>query len=202
MIQNPTVTASVKLQLPVWLDRFAAEAEIRDRGDVEERMRLAIELARRNIEAGTGGPFGAAVFAVETGRLLAVGVNLVVASRCSVLHAEMVALMLAQQRFGHYDLGGEGLPACELVTSAEPCAMCFGAVLWAGVKRLVCAARREDVERIGFDEGPKPADWPAELQRRGIAVTCDVCRVEAVAVLDRYAAAGGLIYNPASMGKE
>jgi tRNA(Arg) A34 adenosine deaminase TadA len=117
---------------------------------------------------GTGGPFGAAVFEEQSGRLLATGVNLVVAAGCSLLHAEVVALLLAQQRLGRFDLGGEGLPVCELVTSAEPCAMCFGAVLWSGVKSLVCAARREDVERLGFDEGPKPVDWPAELERAAL----------------------------------
>lgn len=198
-MQVRAAAASVNLQLPAWLDAFAAEAEGHTYNDVPRRMRLAIELARRNVEAGTGGPFGAAVFEVESGRLLAAGVNLVVAAGCSLLHAEVVALTLAQQRFGHYALGGEGFPACELVTSAEPCAMCFGAVLWAGVKGLVCAARREDVERLGFDEGPKPSDWPDEMQRRGIAVTRDVCRAEAVAVLERYAATGGLIYNPDSL---
>lgn len=184
------------LRLPAWLRAITAEAVKVPYADADERMRLAIELARRNVEAGTGGPFGAAVFEAGSGRLLSAGVNLVVAARCSVLHAEVVALILAQQRLGRFDLGGEGLPACELVTSAEPCAMCYGAVLWSGVRRLVCGARREDVERLGFDEGPKPADWPSELQRRGIAVTRDVRRDEAAAVLARYAAAGGPIYNP------
>jgi tRNA(Arg) A34 adenosine deaminase TadA len=74
--------------------------------------------------------------------------------------------------------------------------MCFGAVLWSGVKRLVCAARQEDVERLGFDEGTKPVDWPGELERRGITVARDVCRDEAVAILNHYVVAGGLIYNP------
>lgn len=191
-----TLVASVSLQLPGWLEAFCAEAAGSSYADVDERMGLAIELARRNVEASTGGPFGAAVFEAQSGRLLAAGVNLVVAARCSVLHAEMVALMLAQQHLGRFDLGGAGFPPCELVTSAEPCAMCFGAVLWSGVKRLVCAARQEDVERLGFDEGPKPADWPGELHRRGIIVARDVCRAEAVAVLTRYAATGGPIYNP------
>jgi tRNA(Arg) A34 adenosine deaminase TadA len=74
--------------------------------------------------------------------------------------------------------------------------MCFGALLWSGVRRLVCGAREEDVRGIGFDEGPKPADWPAEMQRRGITVVRDVCRDEAVGVLRRYVTAGGPIYNP------
>jgi tRNA(Arg) A34 adenosine deaminase TadA len=195
-MEREAVADSFNLCLPEWLQDFAAEAARGSYADAGERMRLAIDLARRNVAAGTGGPFGAAVFEAENGRLLAVGVNLVVAARCSILHAEVVALILAQRSLGDYDLGGEGLPACELVTSAEPCAMCFGAVLWSGVRRLVCAAREEDVRAVGFDEGPKPVDWPGELQRRGITVVRDVCRDEAVTVLKGYALGGGLVYNP------
>jgi tRNA(Arg) A34 adenosine deaminase TadA len=198
MMRSRAGAASVSLQLPGWLETFAANADKSPYLDADRRMRLAIELARRNVEHGTGGPFGAAVFEEQSGRLLAVGVNLVVTAGCSLLHAEVVALLLAQQRLGRFDLGGEGLPACELVTSAEPCVMCFGAVLWSGVKRLVCAARQEDVERLGFDEGPKPVDWPCELERRGITIARDVCRDEAVAVLNHYVAAAGPIYNPGS----
>jgi tRNA(Arg) A34 adenosine deaminase TadA len=195
-MESEAVADSLNLCLPEWLRESAAEAVMARYADAGERMRLAIDLAGRNVAAGTGGPFGAAVFEAESGRLLAAGVNLVVAARCSILHAEVVALILAQQYLGHFDLGGEGLPACELVTSAEPCAMCFGAVLWSGVRRLVCAAREEDVRAVGFDEGPKPVDWPGELQRRGIAVVRDVCRAEAVTVLKDYALGGGLVYNP------
>jgi len=183
------------LRLPDWVGTSLAHQPERFPSALE-RMHLALALARENVERGTGGPFGAAVFEAEKGRLLAVGVNLVVAARCSILHAEVVALMLAQQRLGRFDLGGEGLPPCELVTSAEPCAMCFGALLWSGVRRLVCAAREEDVRAVGFDEGPKPDDWPGELERRGITVVRDVCREEAVAVLKAYAVEGGLVYNP------
>ena len=182
------------LQLPDWVESF-----VRDQGscypEVEERMRLAIALAQLNVEHGSGGPFGAAVFEMDSGRLLAPGVNVVVPAGCSVAHAEMMALMVAQRVVGNFDLGGEGLPAYELVTSAEPCAMCFGAVPWSGVRRLVCGARAADVQAIGFDEGPKMADWVAELERRGIAVLRDVCRAEARQVLTMYKARGGLIYN-------
>ncbi len=163
---------------------------------MEERMRFAISLSRLNVTHGTGGPFGAALFETESGRLVAPGVNLVSSGCCSILHAEMVALMLGQQALGSFDLGNADTPACELVTSTEPCAMCLGALPWSGVRRLVCAARGEDAEAIGFDEGAKPADWAGELGRRGIAVVRDCCRDEAAAVLREYAGAGGLIYNP------
>jgi tRNA(Arg) A34 adenosine deaminase TadA len=123
------------------------------------------------------------------------GVNVVVPSNCSVAHAEVLAIVAAQQAVGHYDLGAEGMPACELVTSTEPCAMCLGAVVWSGVRSLVCGAREEDATSVGFDEGPKPADWAAALAARGIAVTRDVLRDESAAVLRQYAESGGPIYN-------
>ena len=131
----------VTLELPGWVEEL-----LPDPGGTypteEDRMRLVVELSRLNVERETGGPFGAAIFERETGRLLAPGVNLVVASSCSVAHAEMVAIMIAQQVVGDFDLGSEGKPAYELYASTEPCAMCFGAIPWSGVRALLCGARR------------------------------------------------------------
>jgi tRNA(Arg) A34 adenosine deaminase TadA len=163
--------------------------------DVEDRMRLAIGLSRENVVRGTGGPFGAAVFQSRTGELVAVGVNSVTRLNNSVLHGETLALMLAQQRLGSFTLGGSGLPAHELVTSCEPCAMCLGAAFWSGIRRLVCGASRDDATALDFDEGPVfPASY-AYLEERGIEVVRDVLRAEAAAVLELYRDAGGPIYN-------
>lgn len=178
-----------EFRLPAWIGEVVGGADAAFGSD-EERMALAVALARRNAVEG-GGPFAAAVFA-DTGRLLAPGVNLVVPAEISVAHAEVVALTVAQRTRGAFDLGAE---PCELVTSAAPCIQCFGAVIWSGVTRLVCGARKEDVEGIGFDEGPVPEDWVAQLERRGIAVRQDVLRDEAAAVLRDYAASGAPIYN-------
>jgi tRNA(Arg) A34 adenosine deaminase TadA len=147
------------------------------------------------VRRGTGGPFGAAIFERETGRLLAPGVNLVVGSGCSAFHAEMVAIMVAQKSLGTFDLGGKGLPPYELVASTEPCAMCLGATPWSGVRHLVCGARDEDARAVGFDEGAKMVEWVGSLEDRGISVELGVLREEAVAVLQEYAALGGEIYN-------
>lgn len=182
-------------RLPVWVSEQLGEPG-RAYPTLEERMRLAITLARENVARRTGGPFGAAVFDLQDHTVIAPGVNIVVAANSSFLHAEIVAMVLAQQVLGHFDLSAAGLPECELVTSTEPCAMCLGAVGWSGVKRLVCGARDEDARRIGFDEGAKPADWPAELACRGIDVVRDVCREEAASVLRAYAEGNGEIYNP------
>jgi tRNA(Arg) A34 adenosine deaminase TadA len=162
---------------------------------IEGRMRFAIALAHRNVEAGTGGPFGAAIFDCTTNTLIAPGMNLVISSQCSVLHAEIVAIMMAQKIVGAFDLSGSGLRRVELVTSVAPCAMCLGAIPWAGISRLVCGARDEDARAVGFNEGTKVADWTSELKKRGIETMVDIRRTEAVEILRSYKAMGGIIYN-------
>ena len=189
----------ILLALPEWAEECLRVSGARALAP-DERMRLVIRLSALNVERGTGGPFAAAVFEQDTGRLLAAGVNLVVPLGCSVWHAEIVALAFAQQAAGSYDLGADGAPARELVASTEPCAMCMGAIPWSGVRRLVCGARGEDACALGFDEGAKPADWVDEFERRGITVRRDVCREEAVSVLRRYAERGGPVYNPRRVG--
>jgi tRNA(Arg) A34 adenosine deaminase TadA len=181
------------LELPEWIDSHIDEPR-RNFDSIDARMRWVLALAKANVEHGTGGPFGAAVFDAGTGQVIGVGVNLVETAHCSIAHAEMMAIAIAQQRAGHYDLGSGGA-VCELVTSTEPCAMCLGAIPWSGVRRVVCGARGQDACAIGFDEGAKPSDWVAALRERGITVVRDVLRAEAQAVLRQYAEAGGLIYN-------
>jgi tRNA(Arg) A34 adenosine deaminase TadA len=185
------------VSLPGWVEPWVRTWQ-RDHGaapdSAEQRMRLAIGLAAENVRHGTGGPFGATVVERASGRLIGVGVNGVTRSRLSVAHAEIVALGLAQRAVGSWNLAEGG--QMELVTSCEPCAMCFGAVPWTGIASVVCGARREDAEAAGFDEGDKPENWVATLERRGIDVTVDVLRTEAADVLRVYAETEGAIYHP------
>jgi tRNA(Arg) A34 adenosine deaminase TadA len=161
----------------------------------ESRMGLAIELARQNVLRGTGGPFGAAVFESGSGALVAAGVNSVTRLQNSMLHAEVLAIMLAESRVGSYTLLGPGLPHHELVTTCDPCAMCLGAVLWSGVRRLVTGADRADASALDFDEGPVFPESYAYLEARGVAVVRGVLRREAAAVMELYRRQGGEIYN-------
>ncbi len=188
-----TFDLSVSFSLPPWIPAFCCG---HGHGvTLEDRARFVIAASRRNVEEGTGGPFAAAVFERDTGRLVSLGVNLVTTQGLSTLHAEMVALVVAQRTLKTYDLGAKGLPAHELVTSAEPCAMCFGAVPWSGVRRVVSSATDADARAIGFDEGPKVADWRKALEERGIAVVAEILRQEARDVLNEYAKKNGVIYN-------
>ncbi len=178
------------LVLPDWVSGFPiAPAYPSD----EDKVRVAIELARRNVAEGTGGPFGAAVFEDETGRLVSPGVNMVVPARASVAHAEIVAITLAQQALLTHDLSPHN---CVLATSVEPCAMCLAAIPWSGLRRVLCGAFDEDARAIGFDEGAKPGDWAAVLAAHGIEAGSGILRVDARVVLESYLQAGGSIYNP------
>jgi len=160
-------------------------------------MQLAIALSKENNQRQTGGPFAAVVVNEETSELISVGMNLVTSAGLSVAHAEIVALTLAQSVVGDWNLSSTG--SLQLVTTCEPCAMCFGALPWSGVKSLICGARKKDAEAAGFDEGDKPEQWVRSLQRRGIVVQCSVLRAEAAGVLADYRDSGGAIYNAGSV---
>ncbi|MGD9584801.1 MAG: nucleoside deaminase [Lysobacterales bacterium] len=183
--------AQIHLTLPAWVAQEVDSTTAYP--DAKSQMRLAIELARRNIEAGTGGPFGAAVFNAA-GRLISVGVNRVTEQSCSLAHAEIMALMTAQTRLQSFRLNADG-DRYTLATSAQPCCQCYGASFWAGIDTLRIGARAEDVHELTeFDEGPLPADWIGELERRDIHVERDLLRAEARQVLADYRAGGGPAY--------
>jgi tRNA(Arg) A34 adenosine deaminase TadA len=184
---------SLVIDLPPWA--AAREEDHRRYATDEERMRLVVEIAAANVAQGTGGPFGAAVFESESGRLVSLGVNSVVRLQNSVLHAEMVAFMRAQARVGTYSLAAPGKAEHTLYSSCDPCAMCLGAALWAGVRRIVCGATRQDAVALRFDEGPVFPESYDYLVRRGIEVVHGVLREEARATLEAYRAKGGIIYN-------
>lgn len=186
-------TVGFSFEIPNWLVEWERTLPRQFADDVEA-MRVAVSAAALNVETGTGGPFGAVIVDSTTGELISVGVNLVVSAGSSVLHAEMVAILRAQKAAGFHKVGGAGEIATTLYTSAEPCAMCMGAIPWSGIRRLVCGASDAEVRTIGFDEGDKPCDWVSAYERRGIRVTVDILRQEATKVLFDYRNKSGVIY--------
>lgn len=183
--------SAITLSLPDWIDdEIAADLTYTDHA---AQVALAIRLARRNTEERSGGPFGAAIFD-GAGRIVAVGVNRVLAQGCSVAHAEIMAFIGAQARLGRARLNENGM-RYTLATSAQPCCQCYGASFWAGIDEMLIGARSSDVMDLsGFDEGPLPLDWTGELERRGIRVHTDILRDEAREVFVLYAESGGQHY--------
>ena len=188
-------TRAFGAELPAWVED-ELDAVRADLGSDEARMGLLNRLAERNVAEGSGGPFAALTVRSGSGEVVAAGVNLVLASGLSAMHAEVVAISLTQARLGSWDLGAEADPL-ELWVNWRPCAMCFGATIWSGVKGLTIAGEGDDVERLtGFDEGPMRDDWAAQLEARGVRVRVGVAREEAVGVFERYGAdAGRTVYN-------
>ena len=187
-----TIHSHCSFELPAWVKPFLVDWH-QPLSSVSGRMQLAIALSRESVLKKTGGPFGAVVVHEETGELVSVGINLVTTAGLSIAHAEMVALSLAQLSVGQWNLSHSG--PLQLVTSCEPCAMCFGALPWSGISSLICGAGKQDAEAAGFDEGDKPGQWVESLQRRGIEVERGILRPEAAEVLAYYRDSGGSIYN-------
>lgn len=174
------------IALPAWIDDELADLP-EALTDQEERMRLVNRLAARNFREGNGGPFAAIVVERASGRIVSVGVNVVLGTGISSGHAEVTALGLAQARLGSWDLGAEGLPEHELVVNWRPCVQCYGAAMWSGVRSLVIAGDGPELEQIStFDEGPMHEQWREQFEARGIAVTSDVLRDEAIEVFRAY----------------
>ena len=191
------------ITLPDWVPDALADVPeaIPDRAD---RMRLVHSLADRNWREGNGGPFAALVAETATGRIVSVGVNVVLASGVSSAHAEVTALGTAQRALGTWDLGGPGQPEHELVVNWRPCVQCYGATLWSGVRTLVVAGSGPELEEITtFDEGPMRDDWAAQFEERGIRVVDPLLRDEALEVFRSYRDAvddgGVVVYNARSV---
>ena len=198
---------TVSVTLPDWAVKELIEHTSKSFTSDEEMMKLAIKLSQMNVEKGTGGPFGTAIFERmpdNTTKLISIGVNRVVPLQNSTLHGEIVAIQMAQSKLKSYTMqipsedidahGSKRIRQFELFTSCEPCCMCLGAVLWSGISRMVCGATKDDAEAIGFDEGPVYDQSYVHLEKAGVSVTKCVLRDEGKKVLDHYASVGE-IYN-------
>ncbi|MDE3058152.1 MAG: nucleoside deaminase [Bacteroidota bacterium] len=108
-------------------------------------MKEAIELSRKNISDGKGGPFAALI--VRSGKVIASGTNVVTSTNDPTAHAEIVAIREACRVLHSFQLDG-----CEVYTTCEPCPMCLGALYWARPNKVYFGNARDDAARIGFDD--------------------------------------------------
>lgn len=106
-------------------------------------MKIAIEEAQTGIRAGHGGPFGCVI--VRDGEIIGSGHNEVIKNGDPTCHGEMMAIRNACKNIGTHDLSG-----CELYTTAEPCPMCLGAILWANIRKVYYGCNISDTDKIGF----------------------------------------------------
>jgi guanine deaminase len=112
---------------------------------MNEFLALALKEARAGIGNDDGGPFGAVV--VRNGEVVSKAHNEVLRRNDPTAHAEILAIREASAILGRFDLSD-----CEIYSTSQPCPMCFAAIFWARIKRLVYGTTREDVAGIGFDD--------------------------------------------------
>lgn len=128
---------------------------------MDKFMKTAIDEARDGINAGHGGPFGCVI--VKGGKIIGRGHNEVVRRKDPTCHGEVMAIRDACKNLGSFDLSG-----CELYTTAEPCPMCAGAIMWANIAKVYYGCNIADTDSIGFRDKQfyeEPEDISSELDR-------------------------------------
>lgn len=106
---------------------------------------MAVDLSRRGMQRGDGGPFGAIV--VKGEEVVGEGWNQVLEHNDPTAHAEVMAIRNACKQLGTFQLND-----CDIFTSCEPCPMCLGAIYWARPQRVYYANTKEDATAIDFDD--------------------------------------------------
>ena len=136
-------------------------------------MRRAIEEVRVHLPAMAGGPFGACL--VRGDEVLAVAHNTVLKDQDPTCHAEMNTIRLAARKLQSYDLSG-----CDIYSTTEPCPMCFAAIHWARIDRLIYGTAIIEVAQLGFNELTLGSRQVKALGRSPVAIypgfLADECR--------------------------
>lgn len=159
--------------------------------DREFMIGLQLRL-REKIRTSDCGPFLAAIV-TEEGEIVSEVENRVVLSQCSHAHAEMGAILEAEKKLGTYNLGLYNLT---LYTTAEPCMMCAGGILWSGIRKVVFGVSTKRVQEItGFDEGVKTG-WREGFEQRGITIVGPMEENVGEEILMEYMSLKKKVYNP------
>ena len=106
-------------------------------------MKRANELAKYSMDNNKGGCFGSVI--VKDGVIVGEGYNTVTSDNDPTRHGEINAIKNTCKNMSTFDLSG-----CELYTSAYPCPMCLGAIMWANIKTVYYGATAQDTGNLGF----------------------------------------------------
>ena len=145
--------------------------------DDRRHMRAAIQASREALQQGNF-PYGAVLVSPAGEQLLVAGNNQVTSGDCTG-HAEVVLIRAAAARLGPASLVGSSVYA-----SGEPCAMCAGALFWAGVARVVFGIGNATIMRVGGAPTLAiPSSQVLAGGSRAVAVEGPLLEDEAAAVL-------------------
>jgi len=154
--------------------------------DDKKFMLLAVKEARKNFKAISGGPFGACV--ARNGRVISVARNTVLISDATA-HAEINAIRKASKRLKTYDLSG-----CIIYSTTEPCPMCFAAIHWARIKRIVYGTKTNDAKKAGFNELNICDEKLAALGRSKVRLTGGMLLKECKGLLKKWSGLANKVF--------
>jgi tRNA(Arg) A34 adenosine deaminase TadA len=112
-------------------------------------LRVSFEVARQSMSHGNH-PFGA-LLVDEKGDVLIETENGFMPARDGTAHAERLLATQACRT-----LGRDVLAKATLYSSAEPCAMCAGAIYWAGIGRVVYGLSEQRLRTITGNHPENP----------------------------------------------
>lgn len=136
----------------------------------KEYMAIAIEEAYTGIRQKHGGPFGSVI--VKDGKIIGRGHNRVLMNHDATCHGEMEAIRDASRTLESHDLSG-----AVLYTTAAPCPMCKGAILWANISEVYYGCNIDDTDKIGFRDEVFYERWDTtDDDNYGEEVERDACQ--------------------------
>jgi tRNA(Arg) A34 adenosine deaminase TadA len=147
--------------------------------DDERYMRQAIEFARAGVACGQT-PFGAVI--VRDGAILAGEHNAVWAETDPTAHAEIRAIRAACRQAGRIDLSG-----ATIYSTCEPCPMCFAAIHWARIERIVYGATIADAQSGGFHEIEISNEQLRQLGRLDVEIVAEFLREPCASLFRQWA---------------
>ncbi len=139
-------------------------------------MKLAIGSARKGIKKSEGGPFGAAI--VRENKIVAIAHNTVLKNNDATCHAEINAIRIASKKFKRFDLSD-----CVIYSTTEPCPMCFSAIHWARIAKVIFGTSFEDVAKRGFNELYIPSRKMKRDGRSQVRISSGFMKKECLALL-------------------
>lgn len=148
----------------------------------QEYMQLAIRKAQESIAAGQS-PFGSVI--VRGGDIIAATHNSVWRDGDPTAHAEVNCIRAAARALKTIFLHG-----CTLYSTTEPCPMCFSAIHWAKIDRVVYGATIADAAAAGFGELFVDAKALADMGRSPVRVDSGLLREACADLFTQWKQAG------------
>jgi guanine deaminase len=149
-------------------------------------MQKAIDVTKKGIKSGQS-PFGACI--EKNGRVISCTHNTVWMDTDSTAHAEINAIRAACKKLGTIDLSG-----CTIYSTTEPCPMCFSAIHWAKIDKIVYGASIADAKRAGFSELTVSNSTLKKLGKSKVRIESGVKKDECKALFSEWKEAGGKTY--------